>query len=108
MTLADLEIRNYRVGDQEAAISAHGTTGWVFRDLQVHDNGTSATVAPGRTRRRLHAFSAAVTTTIATSASAVAAAPNGWIIDGAEIDHNNFTDNTTRSGTPAAGTRAAA
>ena len=42
VTLVDLEVRNYRAGDQKAAISAHGTTGWVFRNLQVHDNGTSA------------------------------------------------------------------
>ena len=75
VTLANLEIRNYRAGDQEAAISAHGTTGWVFRNLQVHDNGTSATVAPARTSASTRGSSAAATTTIAPSASAVAAAP---------------------------------
>ena len=84
-------IRNYHVGDPEAAINAHGTTGWVFRDLQVHDNGT----ADGR-NRRVHG------SRFEGDRRALLQQPrarhrrrrwaDGWIIDGVEIDHNNFTE----------------
>ena len=40
VVLSALEVRNYRVADPDAAIAGHGTTGWIFRDLRVHDNGT--------------------------------------------------------------------
>ena len=91
VTLAHLEVRNYRAGDQEAAISAHGTTGWVFRDLQVHDNGT----AKGGTGANLGVDSRVIggryynNRTLGIGGGGGA---DGWVIDGAEIDHNNFTD----------------
>jgi parallel beta-helix repeat protein len=92
VTLANLEIRNYRAGDQEAAISAHGTTGWVLRNLQVHDNGT----ADGGTGANIGVDSHIIggryynNRTLGIGGGGGA---DGWIIDGAEIDHNNFTNN---------------
>ena len=91
VTLDNLEIRNYRAGDQKAAISAHGTTGWVFRNLQVHDNGTNA----GGTGANLGVNSRVIggryynNRTLGIGGGGGA---EGWVIDGAEIDHNNFTD----------------
>jgi parallel beta-helix repeat protein len=93
VTLADLEVRNYRAGDQEAAISAHGTTGWVFRNLQVHDNGTRA----GGTGANLGVNSRVVGGRYYNNRSlgiGGGGGANGWVIDGVEIDHNNFTDDT--------------
>jgi parallel beta-helix repeat protein len=96
VTLANLEIRNYRAGDQKAAISAHGTKGWVFRNLQVHDNGTSA----GGTGANLGVDSRVIGGRYYNNRSlgiGGGGGANGWVIDGAEIDHNNFTnDNYTK------------
>ena len=96
VTLDRLEIRNYRAGDQKAAISAHGTTGWVFRDLQVHDNGTKA----GGTGANLGVDSRVIGGRYYNNRSlgiGGGGGANGWVIDGAEIDHNNFTnDNYTK------------
>jgi parallel beta-helix repeat protein len=93
VTLANLEIRNYRAGDQKAAISAHGTKGWVFRDLQVHDNGSSA----GGTGANLGVDSRVIGGRYYNNRSlgiGGGGGANGWVIDGAEIDHNNFTNDT--------------
>jgi parallel beta-helix repeat protein len=93
VTLDNLEVRNYRAGDQKAAISAHGTIGWVFRHLRVHDNGTNA----GGTGANLGVNSRVIggryynNRTLGIGGGGGA---NGWVIDGAEIDHNNFTDDT--------------
>jgi hypothetical protein len=98
VTLSDLEVRNYRAGDQKAAISAHGTSGWKFLNLQVHDNGTKA----GGTGANLGVDSVVRggryynNRTLGIGGGGGA---DGWVIDGAEIDHNNFTDDnyTTRN-----------
>ncbi len=101
VTLTNIEIRNYTANpgaSYKAAIPAHGTTGWKFNNLQVHDNGVtgsggtgaelgvSSVVTGGRYYNNRHLG-------IGGGGGA-----NGWIIDGAEIDHNNFTDDnyTTR------------
>jgi len=98
VTLDRLEIRNYLAGDQKAAISAHGTTGWIFRDLQVHDNGTNA----GGTGANLGVDSRVIGGRYYNNRSlgiGGGGGANGWVIDGAEIDHNNFTNDnyTTRN-----------
>ncbi len=101
VTLTNIEVRNYTANPNasyHAAIPAHGTTGWKFNNLQVHDNGVtgsggtgaelgvSSVVTGGRYYNNRHLG-------IGGGGGA-----NGWIIDGAEIDHNNFTDDnyTTR------------
>ena len=93
VTLSALEIRNYSVGDPNAAISAHGTTGWMFRDLQVHDNGTNA----GGTGANLGVNSKVIRGRYYNNRElgiGGGGGANGWLIFGAEIDHNNFTDDT--------------
>ena len=93
VTLSDLEVRNYAPGDQEAAISAHGTNAWKFLDLTVHDNGTSQ----GGTGANLGVDSVVRGGRYYNNRSlgiGGGGGADGWLIDGAEIDHNNFTDNT--------------
>jgi parallel beta-helix repeat protein len=93
VTLANLEVRNYAAGNQEAAISAHGTNGWKFLNLRVHDNGTNA----GGTGANLGVDSLVRggryynNRTLGIGGGGGA---NGWVIDGAEIDHNNFADDS--------------
>jgi parallel beta-helix repeat protein len=98
VTLSDLEVRNYAVGDQTAAISAHGTTNWKFLNLQVHDNGTGK----GGTGVNLGVDSIVRGGRYYNNRSlgiGGGGGADGWVIDGAEIDHNNFTndDYTTRN-----------
>jgi parallel beta-helix repeat protein len=93
VTLANLEIRNYAAGDQKAAISAHGTNGWRFLNLQVHDNGTSA----GGTGANLGVDSIVRGGRYYNNRSlgiGGGGGANGWVIDGTEIDHNNFTNDS--------------
>ena len=95
VTLENLEIRNYHGNDQQAAISAHGTTGWVFRNLRVHDNGSAA----GGTGANLGVNSRVIGGRYYNNRNlgiGGGGGADGWVIDGAEIDHNNFTnDNYT-------------
>ncbi len=101
VVIADLEIRNYTTAKQLGAILSDGTAtgnpGWVLRNLQVHDIGSSAGgagvgVGPGwqiiggryynNRQEGLTNFRG-----------------NGAVVDGVELDHNNFTDDsyTTRN-----------
>ncbi len=93
VVLSALEVRNYRVADPQAAIAGHGTTGWIFRDLRVHDNGTTA----GGEGAQLGVNSKVIGGRYYNNRElgiGGGGGANGWIIMGAEIDHNNFTDNT--------------
>jgi len=97
VTLSALEIRFYRVADPDAAISGHGTTGWMFRDLLVHDNGTSG---GGGTGADLGVSSKVIGGRYYNNRElgiGGGGGANGWFISGAEIDHNNFTDNTYKT-----------
>jgi parallel beta-helix repeat protein len=90
--LADLEITNYTAANQQGAIHVPDrATGWILRDLQVHDNGTSAggagaslgygwQVLGGRYyNNRQEGFGGT---------------GGNDVLSGVEIDHNNFTDDT--------------
>lgn len=91
--LSAIEVRNYNVTDPQAAISAHGTTGWIFRDLQVHDNGS----AGGGTGLNLGVNSRVLGGRYYNNRElgiGGGGGADGWIINGAQIDHNNFTDDT--------------
>jgi len=98
VVLSALEIRNYAVGNQQAAIQTNPwASGWILQDLSVHDNGSSsggAGVSVGPSWRinggryynnRQSGMSNAV--------------GNNSIVTGAEIDHNNYTNDsyTTRN-----------
>jgi parallel beta-helix repeat protein len=99
VVLAALEVRNYNVADPDAAIAGHGTTGWMFRDLSVHDNGAGAAGGDGAqlgVRSRVVGGRYFNNREVGIGGGGGA---NGWVITGAEIDHNNFTDDryTTRN-----------
>ena len=100
VTLSNLEIENYTLADQQGAIHVpqpSAATGWTLLDLQVHDNGSG-------------------------NGGAGANLGNGWqvdggryynnrqeglggqvgnsvVVNGVQIDHNNFTNDsyTTRN-----------
>ena len=99
VVVADLEVRNYTVAYQQAAIryGSPGASGWTLQNLNVHDNGTAAggygaalgpagQILGGRYYNNRQGG-------IALGGS------TGATVDGAEIDHNNFTNNayTTRN-----------
>ncbi len=94
VVLAALEVRNYHMGDPNAAIAGHGTTGWMFRDLLVHDNGAGTTGGEGA---QLGVNSRVIGGRYFNNRElgiGGGGGANGWIITGAEVDHNNFTDDT--------------
>ncbi len=95
VTLSNLEVRNYYANANSlAAIAGHGTTNWKFLNLQVHDNGTSG---QGGTGAELGAFSQVVGGRYYNNRHLGIGGGGGahdWVINGAEIDHNNFTDDT--------------
>jgi len=94
VVLSGLEVRNYHVTDPDAAIAGHGTTGWMFRDLRVHDNGTAG---GGGTGADLGVNSRVVGGRYYNNRElgiGGGGGANGWVITGAEIDHNNFTNDT--------------
>ena len=109
VVLDHLEIRNYIPNVQQAAIAATGS-GWTLRSLQVHDNGTICpTAAAGTT-------CGSGTGPGGTYGGDGSSLGNGWhitggryynnrdnglagngtntVVDGAEVDHNNFIDDT--------------
>jgi parallel beta-helix repeat protein len=94
VVLAALEVRKYHMGDPNAAIAGHGTTGWMFRDLLVHDNGAGAAGGEGA---QLGVSSRVVGGRYFNNRElgiGGGGGANGWVITGAEIDHNNFTNDT--------------
>jgi parallel beta-helix repeat protein len=94
VTFRNLEVRNYTSANQNGAINLDNAgTGWVLDHLQVHDNswwgaglGNGSKVLGGRYYNNHQGGIKSSRTT-------------GWTVDGAEIDHNNFTNNsyTTRN-----------
>lgn len=94
VVLSGLEIRNYRPANQQGAIAAVGT-GWTLDHLQVHDNGSSAGGA-GSTGGHAWRFLGGRYYNnrqegIAGGVSGAGEAQN-TMLDGVEIDHNNFTN----------------
>jgi parallel beta-helix repeat protein len=89
VTLRNIEIRNYTTQNQHGAVETwQASTGWVLDDLQVHDNGFyGANIAAGTlvTGGRFYNNH---------QGGISGGSQDGWTVDGVEIDHNNFTDNT--------------
>ena len=95
--VSNIEIRNYKVEYQRGAILSSQndvSTGWILRNLRVHDNGTSAggsgaslgpnwQVIGGRYYNNRQA--------------GLSHGASGVVVDGVEIDHNNFTNNSYTS-----------
>src|SRR6185437_2354302 len=102
VVLSNLEIRNYNVSYQQSAIMTNSSsTGWMLQNLQVHDNGNSSggagvslgpswTVSGGRYyNNRQKGLGDALGA--------------GAVVDGAEIDHNNFTNDAYTAATVSCG-----
>ena len=92
VVLADLEIRNYRAANQQGAIHVpSAAAGWILRDLQVHDNGTSA---GGAGASLGYAWQVLGGRYFNNRQEGFGATGGNDVLDGVEIDHNNFTDDT--------------
>jgi len=92
--IANLEIKNYLVEGQRGAIlsSNNGeSTGWILRNLQVHDNGTSAGGAGASLGPNWQVLGGRYYNN---RQSGLARGDSGVVVDGVELDHNNFTDNS--------------
>jgi len=98
VVLSQLEIRNYSPNYQMAAIMANQTSsGWTLQDLQVHDNGNRSggagvAVGPGwqiTGGRYYNNRQKGLTSAYGSNAT----------LDGVEIDHNNFTDDSYTAAT---------
>jgi parallel beta-helix repeat protein len=95
VTISNLEIRNYATPSQTGAIQATGTStssGWKLLNLQIHDNGVGtggAAVGAGvnwlmQGGRYYNNRQEGIT----------GGGAAGATVDGVEIDHNNFTDDS--------------
>lgn len=93
VVISGLEIRNYQAGSQQGAIFAPNplTTNWVLQDLRVHDNGTSAGGAGANLGTAWHVRGGRYYNNRQEGFGGIGA---NSTINGVEIDHNNFTDDT--------------
>jgi parallel beta-helix repeat protein len=102
VTLSRLEIRNYIGGNAIGAIHAPdppSSTGWTLDDLQVHDIGNGTTSGAGAELGvGWHVVGGRYFNTRQEGLTAGGGA-HDIVVDGAELDHNNFTNDayTTRS-----------
>jgi parallel beta-helix repeat protein len=91
--VTSLEIRNYTAANQQGAIyvwNKSGASGWVLRSLSVHDNGTRGGGGVGvNLGSGWQVFGGRYWNNRQEGIGG--SGPNS-IVDGAEIDHNNFTD----------------
>jgi parallel beta-helix repeat protein len=102
VVLAKLEVRNYRVANQQGAIFAASplASGWILRDLRVHDNGTagptSSASAGGWGARLANGWRVIGGRYWNNRQGGIGGGgrSSGWVVDGVEIDHNDFTDDT--------------
>lgn len=103
VTLDGLEVRNYAPANQQGAIAAVGS-GWVLKNLQVHDNGVTGngekwggSVQPtggggGSTLGDHWQFLGG--RFYNNRQWGLGGNGTGTVLDGVEIDHNNFADDT--------------
>jgi parallel beta-helix repeat protein len=102
VTLSGLEIRNYVAGDAKGAIHTPRpslATGWTLDDLRVHDIGNGTTDGAGvELGVGWRVVGGRYFNTRQEGLTAGSGA-HDIVVDGAELDHNNFTNDayTTRS-----------
>ena len=102
VTLSGLEIRNYIAGAALGAIHTPdppSATGWTLDDLQVHDIGNGTTDGAGAELGvGWHVVGGRYFNTRQEGLTAGEGAAN-FVVDGVELDHNDFTNDTytTRS-----------
>jgi parallel beta-helix repeat protein len=95
VVLVNLEVENYRVTDQEGAIQ--GGSGWVLKDVRSHDNGTvGATGVAGGYGAGLGFAERVIGGRYYNNRQGglQGGGATNAVINGAEIDHNNFTDDS--------------
>ncbi len=103
--ISGLEIRNYVPATQQGAIQPNQwATGWTLQNLQVHDNGTSAggagvNVGPGWKILGGRYYNNR-------EQGLISALGHGAVVNGAEIDHNNFSNNAYTSRNNSCGNQA--
>lgn len=96
VVLSELEIRNYAPANQQGAIFVPDhqkpiAKGWVLRNLRVHDNGTSAGGGGASLGTNWRVLGGRYYNNRQQGLGGTGA---GAIVDGVEIDHNNFTNNS--------------
>lgn len=97
VVLDHVEVRNYTAASQQGAIHGSGSD-WILRNLQVHDNGVNGVGGDGSSlgvgwqilggryyNNRQNGLAGGVGTV---------GQAQGTVVDGAEIDHNNFTNDS--------------
>lgn len=96
VVLSNFEVRNYAVNNQQGAIQSDGgSTGWILRDLKVHDNGTvGATGTAGGYGVSLGSGWQVIRGRYYNNRQLGIGGGTGVVLDGVEIDHNNFTNNS--------------
>ena len=95
VTLSNLEIRNYNPPHGLAAIQSSGSAaaaGWVLSNLNVHDNGSSVGGAGANLGVNWQVWGGRYWNNA--QLGLIDSTGTGALVDGAEIDHNNFTDGT--------------
>jgi parallel beta-helix repeat protein len=97
VTLSGLTIRNYRAGEERGAVHTPdppSASGWALINLQVHDIGNGTTNGAGAELGvGWHVTGGRYYNTRQEGLTAGDGAAN-FVVDGVEIDHNNFTNNT--------------
>lgn len=104
VTIENLEIRNYVVGYQHGAIQSSGSAnsaGWILRNLQVHDNGIVCATSSCGSNAGGYGASIGLNWQVLggryynnRQSGLGAGGANGSVLDGVEIDHNNFTNSS--------------
>ena len=91
VVLSGLEIRNYMPGYQLGAVqTGYSTSGWVLRDLRVHDIGNGSGGVGVNLGPNWHVYGGRFYNNRQEGFTNTYG--RGVVIDGAEIDHNNFTN----------------
>lgn len=94
--LDGLEVENYTAANQQGAIAATGT-GWILRNLKVHDNGTAAGGSGSTSGRGWYIVGGRYYNNRQEGLSGGVAGggdAQNSTVDGVELDHNNFTNDS--------------
>ena len=96
VVVSELQIRNYTAANQQGAILVYvedrsAASGWKLLNLSVHDNGTSAGGAGVNLGNNWQVLGGRYYNN---RQEGIGGAGNNAVVDGAELDHNNFTNDS--------------
>jgi parallel beta-helix repeat protein len=105
VVVSSLEIRNYVAANQQGAIFVPDyvrriATGWSLFQLSVHDNGRNGAGAGTGLGRGWKVFGGRYYNN---RQEGIGGAGGADVLDGVELDHNNFTNNTYKTANPNCG-----